>query len=252
MEAQEFRTVSLTDLLRRALRMYYDTLVPAVPIALALNLPLLVIGALPMEAEEGSPWLLSLVLVLVLICSGIAVSSITRILISNACGILVPFGTLVKLTFRRSLIAMILGFAITSFLSNLGLLVFVLPGLLAGGLFAVTLPAILVERRSALSALVRSVSLMRMDIFKAMAAFSFGTIASELVPLGIMLGLQSAVGPSPFSPLLAVLINGITLPIALSVGVALYESARMSEGLQKESVRRELAQAAIGDVRQSQ
>ena len=248
MDASNFREVPLTQLLRRALHLYGETVVPAVPIALAMNLPLLVISALPMESGEGSPTELSLVLILVLVCSGIAVSSITRVLLAAAVGAPVTLGMAFRLTFRRSLVTMTLAFAITSFLSNLGLLALVLPGLLVGGLFAVTLPAVLVEHRSAFSALGRSAALMRMDLFKAMAAFSFGALISELLPLGIMLLLQSAVGPSPFSPLLAILINGITLPIALAVGVALYEAARLSESTEFEALLLEIKSAVQGET----
>jgi len=241
------RDASLSDIVRRAMRLYGDTIAPAVPIALVMNLPLLLIGALPMEPDQAGPGALSMTLILVLVCSGIAVSAVTRILLGAAAGTPVPLGGLLRLTFRRSLVTVTLIFTATSFLSNLGLLALVLPGLALGGLFAAAIPAALVERRASLSAIARSVALMRRDLFKAMAAFSFGVLASELLPLGLMLGLQSVAGPSPFSPLLAVTINGITLPVALAVGVSLYCSARAEEGAAPDALQAELARAATGE-----
>lgn len=248
MDALNLKDATLADVIRTALRLYADTIVPAVPIALVMNLPLLLISEMSLDPPQGNSTELSLALILVLICSGIAVSSVTRILLGSAGQLAMTFGNALRLTFQRSLVTITLIFAVTSFLSNLGLLALVLPGLFLGGLFAVALPVALAERRSSIAAIARSISLMRKDLFRAMAAFSFTALVSELLPLGLMLGLQSGVGPSPFSPLLAVLINGITLPMAMAVGVALYCSARAGEGASADALRKELVRVATGEA----
>jgi hypothetical protein len=255
MQAPSLRDASLAALVRMAIGLYGATVVPAVPLALALNLPLLLLGALPLEPDAGSPAGLAAALLLVLVCSGFAVSAVTRVLLGAAAGTPVPLGSLLRVTLRRSLVTVTLTFAVTSLLSNvgllgflfnLGLLVLVLPGLILGGLFAAAVPAVLVERRSSLSAMGRSARLMRQDLLKAMAAFAFGVLASELLPLGLLLALQSVAGPSPFSPLLAVMINGLTLPLALAVGVTLYCAARAADGTAPDALRAELMRAATG------
>jgi hypothetical protein len=242
-----FRPLTLAELLRAALRLYGATVVPAVPIALVLSLPLLIVSGIPLEPAGADPRELSAALVLVLVCSGIAVSAITRVMLGAAVGQPVPLGILARLTFRRGLISAILVFSITSFLSNAGLLVLVFPGLILGGLFAAALPIVLVEHRSGLVAMGRSAGLMRQDLMKAMAAFSFGALVSELLPLGLLLALQSIAGPSPFSPLLAVLVNGATLPVSLAVNVALYCSVRVMTGANPDALRRELMHATSAE-----
>jgi hypothetical protein len=178
----------------------------------------------------------------------LAVSAVTRALLGAAAGRPVPWTGLLRRTFARSLASVILTYALTSFLANAGLFMLVLPGLALGGLFAATLPAVLVERRTSLPALGRSIALMRRDLLKAMAAFSFAVLISEVVPVGLLLALQVVAGPSPFSPLLAVLINGVTLPLALAVNVALYVSARIEQGAAPAALQAELERAAAGEA----
>jgi hypothetical protein len=246
MDASGLRDMTFSEIVGTAMRLYGDTVLPAVPLALAANLPLLAVGEVTFEPGVTSPGELAAALGVIVVTTGAAVSAITRVLIGAMAGKPVPLRALARLTLRRSLISVILAYAVTSFLANVGLLMFVLPGLLTGGLFAATLPAILVEGRSAIPAMGRSAGLMRQDLIKAMAAFSFAVLVSELVPVGLMLTLQTAFGPSPFSPLLAVAINGLTLPVALAVQVALYCSARVALGTPAAALRTELERAAEG------
>jgi hypothetical protein len=246
MAASDLHEMTLSEIVTAALRLYGDTVLPAVPIALAANLPLLLVSGLSLEPGSSSPAALAGTLAVIVVATGLAVSAITRVLLGAAAGTPVAARTLPRLTVRRSLISVTLAYALTSFLANAGLLMLVLPGLLLGGLCAATLPAVLVERLTTLPAMGRSLALMRVDLLKAMAAFAFGVLISELLPVGLMLALQVAVGPSPFSPLLAVMMNGLTLPVALAVNVTLYSSARMAQGMAPEALQSELARAAAG------
>ena len=247
MAAPDLRELSLPEIVSTALRLYGETVLPAVPIALAANLPLLLVSGLSLEPGVSAPGELAGTLAVILVSAGLAVSAITRVLLGAAAGTPVPAAALPRLTVRRSLISITLAYAATSFVANAGLLMLVLPGLLLGGLFAATLPAVLMERRATFSAMGRSIALMRTDLLKAMAGFAFGVLISELVPLGLLLALQVATGPSPFSPLLAVTINGLTLPVALAVHVALYCSARVTQGTPPEALLAELKRAAEGE-----
>ncbi len=248
MDAPSLRAMTLPEIVAAAVRLYGDTVVPAVPIALAANLPLLLVGGLSLEPGAANPAQLTGTLALILLCTGLAVSAVTRALLGAAAGRPVAWSALLRRTFARSLISVILTYALTSFLANVGLLMLVLPGLALGGLFAATLPALLVERRTTLPALSRSIALMRRDLLKAMAAFSFGVLVSEVLPVGLLLALQVTAGPSPFSPLLAVVINGLTLPLALAVNVALYVSARIEQGTTPAALQAELERSATGEA----
>lgn len=241
--------MTFSEIVGTALRLYGATVVPAVPIALAANLPLLALSQATLEPGVTPPEQLALALAAIVVSTGIAVSAITRVLIGAAAEKPIALGVLFRLTFRHGLASVILAYAVTSFLANVGLLAFVLPGLLTGGLFAATLPAVLVEGRSTIPAMGRSAGLLRQDLIKAMAAFSFAVLVAELLPVGLMLTLQGAVGSSPFSPLLAVAVNGLTLPIALAVHVALYCAARVSQGTPAGVLRTELERAIEVPVR---
>lgn len=244
MEAPKtLRDMPLSEILGTALRLYGDTVLPAVPIALVANLPLLAMSAISLEPGVTPPGELAATLIVVILATGLAVSAITRVLLGAAIGRPVVLAALPRLTMRRSLISVTLAYAVTSFVANAGLLMLVLPGMLIGGLFAATLPVVLVEGRSTFSALGRSAGLMRRDLLKAMAGFASGVLISELMPVGLLLGLQSVAGPSPFSPLLAVVINGLTLPVALAVNVALFCSARVASGTTPEALRTEIEAA---------
>jgi len=248
MDAPGLREMTLPQVVAAAFRLYGDTVIPAVPIALAANLPLLLVSGLPLEPGAANPAELTGTLALILLCTGLAVSAVTRVLLGAAAGRPVAWTALPRLTLARSLVSVILTYALTSFMANAGLLMLVLPGLALGGLFAATLPAVLVERRASLPALGRSIALMRQDLLKAMAAFSFGMLVSEALPVGLMLGLQVTAGPSPFSPLLAVVMNGVTLPLSLAVNVALYASARIEQGTTPAVLQAELERAATGEA----
>ena len=248
MDAPVLRVMTLLEIVAGAFRLYGDTVVPAVPIALAANLPLLLVSGMSLDPGVGSPLELTATLVLILLCTGLAVSAVTRALLGAAAGRPVPWPGLLRRTLARSLASVILTYALTSFIANAGLLMLVLPGLALGGLFAAALPAVLVERRASFSALGRSIALMRQDLLKAMAAFSFAVLVSEVLPVGLVLALQVAAGPSPFSPLLAVLMNGVTLPLALAVNVVLYVSARVEQGTAPAALQAELAHAAAGEA----
>jgi hypothetical protein len=184
------------------------------------------------------------VLAVVLLCTGLAVSAITRVLLATAAGQPLGLVSLLRLTPRRSLVSLTLTYALTGFLAHAGLLLLVLPGLVLGGLFAASLPAVLVEKRAAFPAMGRSTRLMRQDLLRAMAVYSLGLLVSEFAPVGVVLVLQMAAGESPFSPLLAILLNGLTLPAALALGVTLYLAARVQQGTAPEALRAEVAQAA--------
>jgi hypothetical protein len=247
MEASKtLRDMPLSEILGTALRLYGDTVLPAVPIALVANLPLLAMSNLSLEPGVTPPAELAVTLAVIVVATGIAVSAITRVLLGAAIGRPVALSALLRLTARRSLISVTLAYALTSFLANAGLLMLVLPGMLMGGLFAATLPVVLVEGRSTVPGMGRSAGLLRRDLLKAMAGFAFGALVSELLPVGLLLALQTVTGPSPFSPLLAVAINGMTLPVALAVNVTLYCSARVVTGTAPEALRAEI-QAATGD-----
>lgn len=139
--------------------------------------------------------------------------------------------------FRRNVFAIVAAYLIIWWFVTLGLVLFVLPGLIVGGLLLPTVPAIVLERRPPVAALLRAYRMMRPEWAKATAVFSFVVLISGVVPLLF----HVLVGPGPFSPLLGAIVGAVTLPLAYCANVVLYLSARSREGYSRESLAAEMA-----------
>jgi hypothetical protein len=229
MERLELRPLVLGEIIRQSFRLYGEMLSTVVILALIAHLPLLLLSGMIAEETPPDPYLALGLLVVILLVTGVVVNAIYLALVSCIAGRTATLAQALRWSLRRPAVAVMLGYMLTNFVSHIGLLLLILPGLIAGGLLAVTVPAIVVERKGAIAGMGRSMALLRQNWAKGIGVFAFGTVVSELLPLQVLLGMQLWVGRSPFSPLLAALLAAITMPLALTANLLLYLSLRAEE-----------------------
>jgi len=124
----------------------------------------------------------------------------------------------------------------------LGLLLSMIFGTLAGGLFCVVLPMVMVEGRPVFPALRRTQALIRGELAKGMLAFSFFLLVAGFLPL-LLLMLQMGDTPGdmgPLTPVLVMLLGSTVLPLGYGGIMALYFSLRAKEGATPEQLCKEM------------
>jgi len=229
MDKLDFRPLAFGEIIRQTFRLYGEMLSTVVILALIAHIPLIFLTGIMTEGAQPDPVAALGLLVVILVLTGIIVNAMCMAFIASTLNRPAGIGPCLKWSMRRSVAAVMLGYMLTNFVSHVGLLVFIVPGLLAGGLFAVTVPVIIIEKKGAFAGMGRSISLLRQDWMKGIGVFAFGTFISELLPLQVLLGLQLWVGQGPFSPVLAALLAGITMPLAMASNLVLYFSLRAAE-----------------------
>jgi hypothetical protein len=242
METFAFRPLATGEIVRLAFRLYGETLATSVSLALTAHLPLLLLSGMLAEGRPANPLPMLAVLAVALVMSAIVMTAITMAQLATLVGQPVGAWLALALAFRRSVPAVLLGYLLTNFVSHLGLLLLVIPGLAAGGLLAIAVPAIIVERKGAFAGMGRSVSMLGKDWLAGVAIFAFGVLMSEILPLLIITGLNLLAGEGPFSPLLAALLGSVAMPFALAANLLLYLSARARESgeASREALRAEI------------
>lgn len=221
--------LSPAEIIRGAFRLYGHVLAASAVIALVAHLPMLLLadlitGSAPPEALPSLG-----VLLLALALTAVAVGAISGAMLAALVGRAVGAGRAVGWALRRGPVSVLVVYLLTSVVAHLGLLLFVLPGLVLGGLFATAVPVVLVEGLRPIPALARAWTLARREPLKAIGVFAFALFFSELLPLQLMLGLMALAGPSPYSPLLGYLLSAVSLPLALAANLLLYVSLRAGE-----------------------
>ncbi|MDH4121950.1 MAG: hypothetical protein OEV94_10195 [Deltaproteobacteria bacterium] len=84
------------------------------------------------------------------------------------------------------------------------------PGLIVGGMMSLVIPLIALERMPPLQALRVSYQVMRKQAALGMGVFGFGLLAGSMVPMLLVM----MAGEGPLSPLLFLLLMGLTAPLA--------------------------------------
>jgi hypothetical protein len=231
------RELSTQQVIASAFGIYRDHLANLVMIAIVPHLALLLLDVAISAAGFEPGTAIALLLLGTAIFNALVLAAMTfaigRAVLGDMPGPLEAY----QGGFGRNVLAIVAAYLIIWWLVTLGLLLFILPGLVIGGLLLPTVPAIVLERRPPIAALLRAYRMMRDDWVKASAVFSFVVLISGVLPLLFHL----LVGPGPFSPLLGALIGAITLPLAYSANVVLYLSARSGEGYTQEMLATELA-----------
>jgi hypothetical protein len=220
------RSLSTAEIIGSAFQVYREhlaglVLVAAVPHAVLLLTDTLLVGV-GMEAQP----LLLVIMLLTMVMNAVALSALTlaasTALIGQPVNVLAIYGQLQHTRFWSMLVA----YFVTTMLVSTGFVLLILPGLILGGLFILTVPIVVLERTTPVAAISRSVQLMKVDLMKAVAIFSFTVLVSVLVPLVF----QLIAGFGPLSPLLNAVLGSALLPLAYTANVLLYLSARAGEG----------------------
>ena len=235
--AQELlRELSTREVIAAAFRLYRNHLADLVWIALLAHLALLALSFLVAAAGVEPQAVVALLLLATVVFNALVLAAMTfaigRAVLGEMPGPLEAY----RGAFGRSLLSIIAAYFVIWAVVTAGLLLFILPGLLAGGLLLPTVPAIVLEKLTPLQALARAFRMMRPMLLKAAGVFSFVLLISGALPLLFHL----IVGLGPFSPLLGAIVGAVTLPLAYCANVVLYLSARSGEGYGRDRLAAEL------------
>lgn len=232
MESPLLRPLTMSEIIRETFRLYGETLSTTVSLALIAHAPLLLLTNMVAESAKNpggapdNPVLALLLLGLVLVLTGVVVHAMYLALISAAVGRPAGIAQCLGQSRNRTVVAVMFGYMLTNALSHVGLFILVVPGLVLGGMFAATVPVIMIERLGVFAAMGRAVRLLQQNWMKGIGVFAFATFISELLPLQFLWALQALVGYGPFSPVLAALLAAITMPLAIAAHLLLYFSLR--------------------------
>ena len=250
------RPMTTQEIIGGTFRMYGSHLAVLVIVALFPHLGFLVAYSIFEQLTADLITLNLLTMFSTVLMNAVALGAIT-IAVALATAQTAPtVGVVYRLLARRNLMSLVVAYLITvlltsfSFIPVIGLMlrggglifaipVMMIPGLVLGGLFTVTIPVIVLEGRSSLAAIGRSVRLVRKELPKAAAVFTFILLISGLLPMAFHL----TVGLGPLSPLLNTILGSALLPLAYSANVLLYFSSRAAEGYSAE----ELTKAVLGE-----
>lgn len=245
--------MNTAEIISRTFRLYINHLAALVLVALIPHIAFLVVYTVVENTTEDVIALNLLTMFATILMNAIALGAIT-ISIALATAVDPPtVGTVYRLLGRRSLISLVVAYLLTVFITSIAFMpviasmlrggamlftipIMLIPGLVLGGLFTTTIPVIVLERRSALSAIVRSMGLMRRDLAKSVAIFTFILLISGFLPMAFHL----TIGLGPLSPLLNAVLGSALLPLAYTANVLLYFSARSREGYSPEVLAEEL------------
>jgi hypothetical protein len=231
------REMTARQVVSAAFAIYRDHLANLVMIALIPHLGLLAVDLAVSSAGLEPGAAIALLLLVTAVLNALVLAAMTYAIGQAVLGDMPGPLAAYQGGFARNVVAIIAAYLVIWWFVTLGLLLFVLPGLVVGGLLLPTVPAIVLERRLPMAALARAYRMMRPDWLKATAVFSFVVLISGVLPLLFHL----IVGQGPFSPLLGAIVGAITLPLAYSANVVLYLSVRSREGYTREILAKELA-----------
>ena len=226
MTANLLRPMTTPEIIGEGFRLYRDHLASLISIALLPHLALLALGTL-LDALGLSPVdALAILLLATLVLNAIVLAAMTHALAHAALGRMPGVGESYRRGFGGRVLWIVAAYLVVWVAVSLGLLAFVLPGLIIGALLLPTVPLIVLEDLRPFPALARAVAMMRPIVLRGMAIFAFVILISGVLPLA----LQVAAGAGPFAPLLGAILGAVTLPLAYAVNVVLYFSVRGAEG----------------------
>lgn len=226
MNGGELREMSVAEILSEAFRLYRENFAALVLLALAPHLVLLGLDLLLAGGGlEPQPALIVL-LAATVVLNALVLAAVTHGIAGAVTGHMPAVGEAYRRAYGRGLFSVVAAYLVIWVLVTLGILAFVLPGLIIGGILLPTVPIIVLERQGAAAALVRAYRMMQGSVMKGTAVFAFVMAVTGLLPLFVHI----LVGPGPFSPLLGAILGSVTLPLAYSATVVLYLSLRGAEG----------------------
>ena len=220
------RSLSTAEIIGSAIHVYRENLAGLVLVAAVPNAVLLLSDTLLVAMGMGAQALLLSVMLLTMVMNAVALGALTLAAstarLGRSVSLAAIYGQLQTTRFWSILVA----YFVTTLLVSTGFVLLILPGMILGGLFILTVPIVVLERATPVAAITRSVQLMKEDLMKAVAIFAFTILVSVLVPLMF----QLIAGFGPLSPLLNAVLGSALLPLAYTANVLLYLSARAGEG----------------------
>lgn len=220
------RSLSTAEIIGSAFQVYRDNLTGLVLVAAVPHAVLLLADTLLVSMGMDPQALLLAVMVLTMVMNAVALGALTlaatTAMLGQPVDLAVVYGRLKHTRFLSILVA----YFVTTMLVSTGFVLLILPGLILGGLFILTMPIVVLEGTSPVAAITRSMQLVRKDLMQAVAVFAFIILVSVLAPLV----LQLIAGFGPLSPLLNAVLGAALLPLAYTANVLLYLSARAGEG----------------------
>lgn len=236
MKPSVIRSMATAEIIRESLFLYKNHLAALVVIAALPHAALLLLDMMLVALGLPPAGLMLMVMVATVLMNAVALTAITLAVAAAITG--EPLGVReVYARVRRSrLTSIVIAYTITVMLTSTGFMLLVLPGLLLGGMLALTIPSIVLERLPPLSAINRSLKLIKGEVPKGMAIFTFIVLISAVIPLLFHL----LVGFGPLSPLLNAVLGSALLPLAYTANVVLYLSVRAAEGYSAEQLTADL------------
>ena len=230
------RELTAQEVVAASFRLYRDHFASLVGMALVPYLGLLLLDLAISAAGIDPQVALGIVLAATTVVNALVLAAMTyaigRAVLGEMPGPLEAY----RGGFGRGLFAIVAAYLVIWALVTLGFLLFMLPGLVIGGLLLPTVPAIVLEKLPPAQALARAYRMMRPMALKATGIFSFVVLISGVLPLLF----HMIVGFGPFSPLLGAILGAVTLPLAYCANVVLYLSARSGEGYGRDRLAAEL------------
>lgn len=236
MNASVVRTMGTAEIIRESLSLYKNHLAALVIIAALPHAALLLLDMMLVAIGLPPAGLMLTVMVATVVMNAVALTAITLAVAAAVTGEPLGVRAIYARVGRSRLTSIVIAYTIIVMLTSTGFMLLVLPGLLLGGLFAPTIPAIVLERLPPLSAINRAVKLIKGEIPKGMAIFAFIVLISAMIPLLFHL----LVGFGPLSPLLNAVLGSALLPLAYTANVVLYLSVRAAEGYSAEQLTADL------------
>lgn len=229
------RPMVASEIFAAAFRLYRDNFALLVTVALipyavllGLSMALHSVGGSDPAPSGAQSFVVSLTFLALLVIDVFVMLSVLMVVAKTTLGESPRVLEIFKLAVRANLAMVTAGYFTTSLVVISGFLLLIVPGVVLGGFFAPLIPVLVLERRRIFSGVTRSITLMRGQLLKGIAVFAFFTLIAGVLPM-ILFILHTQTGPTPFTPVLNVIIRAVTLPLGFSANVLLYFSLRGGE-----------------------
>ena len=236
MTSDYFREMTSGEIILSSLRLFQQHAIILVSVTILPELILLGMDLLLRDFLTESPAALPVVMSMTVLSNAIALSAIITVISGAVLGGAPTFGQTYQMVIQNRLLVVVGVYFLTAFMTSAGLMLFILPGLLLGGLLSLAVPSVVVEGLRPLEAIQRSTKLVRSELPKAVTIFLFVLMISGLLPLMLQLGL----GVGPLTPVLGALLASITVPLGYAATVIFYLSMRSREGYTPAGLEQEL------------
>lgn len=255
MNDRYLRPMTAIEIIGNAFRVYREHFALLVMVALVPHLVLLMLDTVLLLPGPPAPGVMMILGLATLVTNGIALAAIAVAICRSIVGQELGFARTYAFTFRENVLGVVVAvltptllvsaLAVPALLTGavpVLLPLLVLVALAVGALLAPTIPIIIVEHKGAFEAMARSIVMMRRELLKGVAVFSFFIAITGLLPL-FLFWIQAGIGMGPFTPLLSIIIASVTLPLGFAANVLLYFSLRAEGGFGMEQLQAELERA---------